>query len=113
MWSMSFTVHPLRFLTLLLRMEAGLPEFERPAVTHSTVEHNAEAAQGKVLEGPGSLVHPDISLALFSSALCLAIQLCPALCSPVDCSPPGSSVCGILQRRILGWVAYPFSRGTF
>ena len=32
------------------------------------------------------------------------------LCDPTDCSPPGSSVHGILQARILGWVAVPFSR---
>ena len=33
-----------------------------------------------------------------------------SLCDPVDCSPPGSSVHGILQARILEWVAIPFSR---
>ena len=32
-------------------------------------------------------------------------QRCPTLCDPVDCSPPGSSVHGILQARILEWVA--------
>ena len=32
------------------------------------------------------------------------------LCNPMDCGPPGSSVCGILQARILEWVAIPFSR---
>ena len=32
----------------------------------------------------------------------LVTQLCPALCDPLDCSPPGSSVHGILQARILG-----------
>jgi len=32
------------------------------------------------------------------------------LCNPMDCSPPGSSVHGILQARILKWVAIPFSR---
>ena len=37
---------------------------------------------------------------------------CPALCNPMDCSPPGSSVHGILQERILEWVAIPFSRGS-
>ena len=37
-------------------------------------------------------------------------QLCPTLCNPVDCSPPGSSVHGILQARILEWVAISFSR---
>ena len=37
---------------------------------------------------------------------------CVRLCDPVDCSPPGSSVCGILQERILEWVAMPSSRGS-
>ena len=35
---------------------------------------------------------------------------CQTLCDPVDCSPPGSSVHGILQARILEWVAISFSR---
>ena len=35
----------------------------------------------------------------------------PTLCDPVDCSPPGSSVHGIVQARILEWVAISFSRG--
>jgi len=42
----------------------------------------------------------------------LVDQLCPTLCNPRDCSPPGSSVLRILQARILEWVAMPFSRGT-
>ena len=37
-------------------------------------------------------------------------QLCPTPCDPMDCSPPGFSVHGILQARILEWVAIPFSR---
>ena len=37
-------------------------------------------------------------------------QSCPTLCDPVDCSPAGSSVHGILQARILEWVAISFSR---
>ena len=41
---------------------------------------------------------------------CLVAQLCPILCDPVDCSPPGSSVCGNLQARILERVAISFSR---
>ena len=39
-------------------------------------------------------------------------QTCPTLCDPVDCSPPGSSIHGILQARILEWVAIPSSRGS-
>ena len=42
----------------------------------------------------------------------LVTQLCPILCDPMDCRPPGSSVNGILQARILEWVAIPFSRGS-
>ena len=42
---------------------------------------------------------------------CLVAQLCPTVCDPMDCSPPGSSVHGILQARILEWVAISFSSG--
>ena len=41
-----------------------------------------------------------------------SLQFCPTLCDPVDCSLPGPSVHGILQARILEWVAVPFSRGS-
>ena len=44
--------------------------------------------------------------------LCLVIQSCPTLCDPMDCSLPGSSVHGVLQARILEWVAMPSSRGS-
>ena len=40
------------------------------------------------------------------------LQSCLTLCNPTDCSPPGSSVHGILQARILEWVALPSSRGS-
>ena len=39
-------------------------------------------------------------------------QSCPTLCDPMYCSPPGSSVHGILQARILEWVAISSSRGS-
>ena len=42
----------------------------------------------------------------------LVTKLCLTLCDPMDCSPPASSVHGILQARILEWVAMPFSRGS-
>ena len=43
----------------------------------------------------------------------LVAQSCSTLCDPIDCSPQGSSVHGILQARRLEWVAIPFSRGSF
>ena len=42
----------------------------------------------------------------------LIAQSCPTLCDFMDYSSPGSSVHGILQARILEWVAIPFSRGS-
>ena len=40
-----------------------------------------------------------------------SLQLCPTLCDPIDGSPPGSSVHGILQARTLEWVAISSSNG--
>ena len=48
---------------------------------------------------------------ILSSMLCYAksLQLCPTLCNPIDSSPPGSPIPGILQARTLEWVAISFS----
>ena len=43
----------------------------------------------------------------------LIAQSCPTLWDPMDSSPPGSSVHGIQQARILEWIAISFSRGSF
>ena len=40
-------------------------------------------------------------------------QSCPTLCDPMDCNLPDSSVHGILQERILEWVAISFSNKSF
>ena len=37
-----------------------------------------------------------------------SLQSCPTFCDPMDCNPPGSSAHGILQARILEWIAMPF-----
>ena len=71
---------------------------------------------------------PVISLCCFLSPCCVlawssfqvvhvfvrarSLQLYPTLCDPMDRSPPGSSVHGILQARILEWVAMPSPRGS-
>ena len=41
-----------------------------------------------------------------------SLQSCVTLCDSMDCSPPGSSVHGVFQVRILEWVVIPFSRGS-
>ena len=40
-------------------------------------------------------------------------QSCPTLSDPMDCSPPGSSIHGIFQARVLEWGAIAFSDGVF
>ena len=47
-----------------------------------------------------------------SAAAAESLQSCPTLCDPMNCSLSGSSVHGILQERILEWVAMPSSRGS-
>ena len=49
------------------------------------------------------------SLTLASAAAAKSLQSCPTLCDPIDRSPPGSSIPGILQARTLEWVAISFS----
>ena len=44
--------------------------------------------------------------------LAKSLQSCLTLCNPIDCSPPGSSVCGISPARIPEWVVMPSSRGS-
>ena len=46
---------------------------------------------------------------IFIYAAAASLQSCPTLCNPIDGSPPGSSVPGILQARTLEWVAISFS----
>ena len=41
-----------------------------------------------------------------------SLESCPTLCDCMNCSPPGSSVHGILQARTVEWVAMPSSRGS-
>ena len=55
--------------------------------------------------------HPS-ALPFPSCYCCLVTKSCPTLCNPMDYSPPGSSVHGISQARILEWVAVSFSRGS-
>ena len=54
------------------------------------------------------LIYLDCNI-LSDEVLCLVAQSCPTLCDPMDCNPPGSSVHGILKKRILEWVAIPSS----
>ena len=61
---------------------------------------------------PDQRLHADDLWTRSAAAAAVAaksLQLCPTVCDPIDGSPPGSSIPGILQARTLEWVAIPFS----
>ena len=54
-----------------------------------------------------------LKLTIFPTSVRVCARLCWTLCDPMDCSPPGSSVHGVFQARLLEWVAISCSRGSF
>ena len=48
-----------------------------------------------------------------AAAAAKSLQSCPTLCDPMDCSPPGSSIHGIFQARVLEWGAVAFSKEEY
>ena len=60
----------------------------------------------------GAIAFSDYFLCRYQMQVCKLLQLCSTLCNPMDYSLLGSSVHGILQARILEWVAMPSSRGS-
>ena len=77
------TGHPQENLEITWEVENWLQLWMQPSRTWQKVESESEVAQS-----------------------------CLTLCDPMDCSLPGSSVHGILQARVLEWVAIFFSRGS-
>ena len=57
------------------------------------------------------MISPELEVYLWAAAAAAAksLQSCPTLCNPIDGSPPGSPVPGILQARVLEWGAIAFS----
>ena len=70
-------------------------------VSHTVADALPTEPPGKSMRGHNSL-----------KVKVLVAQWCLTFCDPMDCSPPGSSVHGSLQARILEWVAISFSRGS-
>ena len=64
------------------------------------------------MEKTSILLKRDCILSQEWSVLSLVTQSCPTFCNPMDCNLPGSSIHGILQARILEWVAMPSSRAS-
>ena len=92
------TTYGLQLLSPFYRMRE-LKFIDTEVLTYMTA-YSGEA-------GTGTQLLPD------STSVCAkSLPPCPTLCDPMDCSPPGSSVHGILQTKILQWVAMPSSRGA-
>ena len=82
-------------VSLLIRVQTSVSH-SRPLSEHLKSDL-PQLLSPKALAGPNSL---------WSSLHAKSLQSCPALCSPMDRSPPGSSVCGILQARMNTGVGY-------
>ena len=54
-----------------------------------------------------------VTLAVAAASAAKSLQSCPTLCDPIDGSPPGSAIPGILQARTLEWLAVSFSNTTY
>ena len=83
-----------KLLQNLLRYESGTPEF--PGNSTFPIMH-----LGFSLPESGKITT--------AAAAAKSLQSCPTLCDPIDSSPPGSAIPGILQARTLEWVAISFS----
>ena len=80
----------------------------------TTIYHECKTGNWVSLKSMFDQLNPQITLHLFSHTccFCLVTKLCLTLCNHMGCSPPGSSVHGISQARILEWVNIFSSRGS-
>ena len=95
-----------------------LSQWCRPAVSSSVVPFSClqslPASRSFPVSQPFTLGSQSIgaSTPILPMSVVLVALLCPTLCDPMDYSPLGSSVRGILQARILEWVAIPFTSNS-
>ena len=83
------------------------------SVTNNMYDPFADGVYSILVEKSINLISIQTQHKFNYACLLSCLQQCPTLCDPEDYSPPGSSVHGILQARILEWVAMPSSRGSF
>ena len=100
----------------------NLPSWTRSTLFSQRSSHIPSMPWSPLIAGPsqhynmrtcGSVCSFNMKSHIRSCHTCAKLlQLCLSLCNPMDCNPTGSSVNGILQERILGWVALASSRGS-
>ena len=94
-------------LVTLLHQEKEKNTEKSTETLKNTVKFTARA-QTENTSGQWEAFHPTPH-GITGAAAAKLLQSCPTLCDPIDGSPPGSSVPGILQARTLEWVAISFS----
>ena len=119
-WQLLLGPYSVGFLLLLLLLFFSLsPNYvaiwdsktpQRPACERVSYCVQTSPSELAPQEGPLFLTLLSLFLSfIFCPAAAKSLQSCPTLCDPIDGSPPGSPVPGILQARTLGWVAISFS----
>ena len=116
MWRPGHSPKAPRAFRVLLGLPGCSERWDSPTAPHSKDARGPQRPDGEFV----CLGHPawrtyHIFLGTWEGGLCSAaaaaksLQSCPTLCDPIDASPPGSPVPGILQARTLEWVAVSFS----
>ena len=107
----------LSHASILTYFQSCLDQYLSPPLSNANVSFICNTVRFSWDSLRSSIGSPDLLdgfLTLCILKFCLLFvcptQSRPTLCDPMDCSPPGFSVHGILQARILDWVAMPFSR---
>ena len=93
--------------TLIRSQELGIKMNKRESITQYL-----KIKQSTKVKIPASQFTNCVSECIPACAHARPLQSCLAFCDPVGCSPPSSSVHGILQARILEWITMPSSRGS-
>ena len=107
-WNVLSDGQPDNGTTLLIRMWSGGKNTGDLCSVRSSLWAHAQG-QYSCLQSPR---HSTETLGACGGQRKLVTQSCLTLCDPMDCSLPGSSVYGILQARVLEWVAISFSSGS-
>ena len=114
-WSFNFSISPSNEYSGLISFKMDwLDLLAVQGILKSLLQHHSSKAS--ILRHSGFLIlqlsHPYMTTGktiAFTAAAAKSLQSCPTLCDPIDRSPPGSPVPGILQARTLEWVAISFS----
>ena len=81
----------------------------KPPGSHPPGSSVHRILQARILEWDATSFSKIKTAVAVAAAAAKLLQSCPILCDPIDGSPPGSPVPGILQARTLEWVAFSFS----